>query len=1618
MTTTIPEPFTVNGRYEISERPLGEGGMGVVYKAYDVVTKRFVALKTLWADATPEVISMFEREWTVLARLSHPNIVDILDTGDWVFHGQRRPYFVMPLLPGSSLDQLIKSSSPRLTVERTVDIISQACRGLQAAHDQNLVHRDLKPSNIFVMEDDTVKIIDFGVALRGDGRTGTMLKGTLLYLAPEQLDLKPATALSDIFSLAVVCYEALTGRKPFARETDAGVVSAIRHEIPPSASEINPAVNQMVSRTVHKAMAKQPWHRFSHAREFGETLQKALRNEPIERFDRAKIQPRIERIKKAYAEGDHQFAQEILVELESEGHIDPDMTALRIQIEQAIRQKTIRQLLENARIRMEEEEYPLALQKVADVLAYDPNHIDALALKDQIERLRSEHQVENWFRLVREHLDNNLFSQARQGLQEILKLDSSNTQARQMLAEIDHTEQDISKTRDEKQKLYESAVSSYRNGDISNALTRLERVLAMSRRTIRSTSPELDAQCQSLYEQVRTERDNARNAYTEGRKHLLDRNIPRALAICEEYLNRHPGDPMFQALKLEVEEVQRQEQSAAIADVSRRVDAEADLDRKYNILQEAVDKYPNEPHFRSAQKLIRDRRDLVNAIVTRARQYEERGQFNDAAGQWDILRNIYPLFPGLDLELERLTRRKEEQLKVEAKARWMEHVDTHLNSGDYAKAHSVIAEALTEFPEDRELVQLQSLAEQNMQRSAEAALLLKQGQDFCAARNYEDGLIALRRAEKLDPRNRTARAALLSGLVAYARELMSKDWRAGEQPVKEALDLEPSDPVARSLLSILDDHRRQDAIANILVAARNYQADGHLSDALQLVERGLVQYPNDHRLIQLFNSLRTQAGKPLGQSLDTAATSEPPIPAPSPAPVDAALSASALVSEAPQPKMFSAPASAPPPTGVAPALEQNWDKALIRQPKPPRRGLKSSQLREPLVVPPSTQPIALPGMLDEVRFNRPLWVIGVIGVLAILAAALYPLWNEPKRPADSKALRDARSHENAPTQVSQSRAVVFESNVPGTTFSENGKLLALASELSLGEHNVEAYHDGYLPEQKSFTVTPANTHLSVPFELRPMLPQLRVNSSITSGKLVIDGTESVDLQGGNASKDELALGSHTVRIFDHGRSVFAFGFQVEANQKPILTTPLLAEPLAGAVIASLAGSARIYSTRGLRASPAMPLALVPPLGLELTGSSDKPARFLLDTGSGDRPLSELADSSGSPTVTVQLAGAPARTFMLTVTSNVADCKISVDGEILRGSLGGLTRSFPISAGTHPVALMCPGYQDAQQTALIRPDDSEGIGKLDFVMKPVVVQPRWAQLNITGAPPDSAVFQNQIRIGTVGQDGTFNKEVEPGAYTWEWRKPGFEPRNAARTVKAGDAVRLDGALTPSNGSLTLKVVPDSARIIARRDAEGSPLVLPNNAPVSLAAGSYRITADAADYNAHSENILVAAGKPLGLNWELEKRAVVPAPVRFFQNGDEWKPSAEGGGWWVHAGAGYSAMRSTTGTFSIDFLRKKGTKKIVIMADCKDVENCVIFTLDAHNLTSKVLLGGKTLLDNKQPHGMDDNSSFHLLFELSPDAMLVKNRAGNVLANIERRDFRGKLLIQNDIPLNIN
>ena len=210
-------------RYELREI-LGRGGMGIVYKAYDRLMNREVALKTILDIDNPEMLALFYKEWSTLVTMVHPNVINIYDIGEFEQDGSTRPFFVMPLLPGVTLDKLIKEASPRLSVSGVMAILDQAARGLQAAHEMGLIHRDIKPSNIFVMDDGSVKIIDFGIVRSATAHSKTTLKGTLYYMAPEQLNMKPPTPLSDLFALSVVTYEALTRQRPFRGSNDGEIV--------------------------------------------------------------------------------------------------------------------------------------------------------------------------------------------------------------------------------------------------------------------------------------------------------------------------------------------------------------------------------------------------------------------------------------------------------------------------------------------------------------------------------------------------------------------------------------------------------------------------------------------------------------------------------------------------------------------------------------------------------------------------------------------------------------------------------------------------------------------------------------------------------------------------------------------------------------------------------------------------------------------------------------------------------------------------------------------------------------------------------------------------------------------------------------------------------------------------------------------------------------------------------------------------------------------------------------------------------------------------------------------------------------------------------------------------
>ncbi len=256
------------GKYDVKGL-LGRGGMGVVYKCYDEAIDRHVAIKAITkADLDPEdlkhVIQRFRHEAKAVGRLTHPGIVQIYDYAE----DDQLAYIVMELVNGRTLLEHLKAGDT-YDLKAAGDVVRQVLEGMGHAHSQGVIHRDIKPSNIMITENGAVKIADFGIA-RTESSSLTQVGdiiGTLYYMAPEQFLGGKVTPATDVYSIGVIAYEILVGRRPFAGN-NARVMQKVLNEVPENPSMINLELSPAVDRMLQRALAKKPKDRFQSAEEF------------------------------------------------------------------------------------------------------------------------------------------------------------------------------------------------------------------------------------------------------------------------------------------------------------------------------------------------------------------------------------------------------------------------------------------------------------------------------------------------------------------------------------------------------------------------------------------------------------------------------------------------------------------------------------------------------------------------------------------------------------------------------------------------------------------------------------------------------------------------------------------------------------------------------------------------------------------------------------------------------------------------------------------------------------------------------------------------------------------------------------------------------------------------------------------------------------------------------------------------------------------------------------------------------------------------------------------------------------------------------------------------------
>jgi len=259
------------------EAELGAGGMSTVYRAYDAHLDRTVAIKVLHREISgePDQLERFRHEARVVAGLSHPNVVTVIDAGE---DETGHPYIVFEHVDGETLKQLIRSRG-RLAVPEAVAYAIEVARGLEHAHAAKLVHRDVKPQNVLLDEEGRAKVTDFGIARRLESKgltaTGRVL-GTTDYVSPEQALGQEVDGRSDIYSLGVVLYEMLTGEVPFSADSPVGVAMKHVQEVLPDVQRRRPEVSSALAAVLERATAKRAEQRHQSVAELLTDLEAAM----------------------------------------------------------------------------------------------------------------------------------------------------------------------------------------------------------------------------------------------------------------------------------------------------------------------------------------------------------------------------------------------------------------------------------------------------------------------------------------------------------------------------------------------------------------------------------------------------------------------------------------------------------------------------------------------------------------------------------------------------------------------------------------------------------------------------------------------------------------------------------------------------------------------------------------------------------------------------------------------------------------------------------------------------------------------------------------------------------------------------------------------------------------------------------------------------------------------------------------------------------------------------------------------------------------------------------------------------------------------------------------------
>jgi tetratricopeptide (TPR) repeat protein len=900
------------GKYVIVEK-LGEGAMGAVYKGYDEVLDRYVAIKTMVEDIqwSAELKLRFYREARSAASLHHPNIVIIHDMGE----EGKIAYIVMEFLDGKDLKDLIKDKTP-LTMEQKISICAQVCEGLNHAHLAGIIHRDIKPGNIYFSSTGTVKIVDFGIAHipSSDLTQSGVRLGTPIYMSPEQIRGEPYDDHSDMFSAGIVFYELMTYVHPFRDKNVTKTLDNILFQNHFPFAEQCPQAPAGLWPILRTCLEKEAGKRYQTMAEAGRAFrtllvdleaaslkmagelsqakmeadqqaeeQKQARNAVLLEETRRNLAARqfpaaIEALNEILqSDAGHAEAAELrhqaLTEAEAE-RAQAARKAAEIANQQAEEQKRARNaaLLEEARRNLAARRFPAAIEALNKILQSDTGHAEAVELRHQAlteaeaERAqiaRKAAEIANLLEQGRAALQQREFDAAGTHARKVLELDPDNASANELLKSIDLA-------REAKRK------QDQIDGDLARGREALERqdfaVATACGNSVLAIDPENSAARNLLLtirqaEERKLREEKIGNLLAQGQQALQQDALTEAGQFARRALEVDPQHARAKEFLTAVDEARQRRRKAEIQDlVARGTQAlgHGEFAEATELGQRALVLDTENAEARNLLAVVAQakknlQQEQIDAALECGRNALARGDFDEADRQAQIVRNLEAKNQAAGNLLKEIKQKRKDQAKLEASEKKRLEKEARIREKEQkisAAAENMSATVVLAPP---------GSAGKGMGRGGWKIILW-----ICVAAAIVVGSVVLVRYYRNSRRPADVRTQLSSAQASFDRGLYDEAIAAAQS----VLDTAPGNTQALALIETAQKQKAQKEISTLLMEAQSLRSQGKLEESRSILDKLLSIDPANEAALSVRAQIESEsAATKSGAEQDAAAQS-------------------------------------------------------------------------------------------------------------------------------------------------------------------------------------------------------------------------------------------------------------------------------------------------------------------------------------------------------------------------------------------------------------------------------------------------------------------------------------------------------------------------------------------------------------------------------------------------------------------------------------------------------------------------------------------------------------------------------------------------------------------------